>query len=92
MFYKKICLNAITMMPILEGMKFAGKYSFDFLDRENNENAKKLWKKFLPIIKKTGEEESIPIFVDAEEKKVVYASNVEDFLAWIEGPNWWKKL
>jgi hypothetical protein len=57
------------MMPILEGMKFAGKYSFDFLDRENNENAKKLWKKFLPIIKKNRRRRIYPYFCRRRRKK-----------------------
>jgi len=93
MFYGKGCLNAIVMMPVLTGMNRNGKYKFEFVEIWHDKEGQKIKEKYQEIINltiKKGKENSVPVFVDEENKKAIYSPDVETLLAWLEGPDWWK--
>lgn len=94
MLHAKECLDAVCMMPMIMGYLLGGakaKYHFEFHDVWHNEEAKKIKAHYLEILKKTGKQDAVPLFIDVEKNEAIFAPNFEKLIGWLEGPDWWKK-
>ena len=91
MLHAKECIDAMLMMPLLKGLHMGGKYNFEFHDVWHDEVAKKVKEQHLDILKKTGKADAVPLFIDVEKQEAIFAPNFEKLMAWLEGPEWWKK-
>lgn len=91
MLYARECLDAMNMMPMLHGLQFGGKYQFEFHDVWHDADAAQIKAKYQTLLQATGKPDAVPIFIDEEKQEALFAPNFEKFIAWVEGPDWWKK-
>ncbi len=85
------CWDAANMMPMLLIFQFTKQYQFEFHDMWHDADAKEVKAKYLPLLEKTGKPDAVPIFIDEEKQTAIFAPNIEKFMGWAEGPEWWKK-
>ena len=92
MFYGQECPNAVLMMPAVMGLNMSGKYKIKLNEIWHNQGGKKEFEKYKTLIKNsTGHEDAVPVFLEVKNKKAILANDFEALMAWLEGPEWWKK-
>ncbi|MBX4196648.1 hypothetical protein KW805_03605 [Candidatus Pacearchaeota archaeon] len=84
-------MDEMLMVPILHGLRLAGKYHFEFHDMWHDPNAKQIKEKYAHLLKKTGKPDAVPIFIEEEKNDAIFAPNFEKLMGWLEGPKWWER-
>lgn len=91
MLYSKTCLDSMVLMPFLKGLSRGGEYKFEFYEISLDKDGKKIKEKYKKAIKDSGKENAVPMFINVDENEAMHITSAEKFLAWTEGPEWWKK-
>jgi hypothetical protein len=79
------------MQPALYGLNLSGRYSFEMHETNSAEGARAFEQHKDMIKKETGKDSASPLFVDPSAQKAAHIQDFESVMAWLEGPDWWKK-